>query len=90
MAIIVNNPENLPVNFIIGELTKFQQVGLTGEFFKELLGHPKNGMGKITNTYFIIGTTVMLKSSKVKELLSLSKICEACALRGYKFILIKK
>ena len=93
MAIIINDINNLPPGIIVGDVKTFRINGVPEEFLKQLLGHKKNGVGIERDNYYIITTAALLRFAYpkfVKPFMILRELMDACYIRGFQYIMIKK
>jgi len=93
MAIIVNDVKNLPETIIVSDVKTFQNNGVPEEFLKELLKGKKNGLGAEFEKHYMLTTSALLRFAYpkyVKAFMILRKVMDACYIRGYHHIMIKK
>ena len=93
MAIIVNDIRNLPPGIIVGDVKTFESNGIPEDFLKQLLKPKKNGVGVERDNYYMITTAALLRfvyPKYVRSFMILRELMNACYIRGYHYIMIKK
>jgi len=93
MAIIVNDIRNLPQSIIVGDINTFEANGIPEDFIKQVLKHKRNSIGIEREKNYIITTNALLRFAypkHVRAFMILRQLMDACYIRGYRYIMIKK
>lgn len=93
MAIVVNDIRNLPPGIIVGDIKSFEVNGVPEDFIKKVVSPKKNTIGVERDNYYMITTNALLRFAypkHVRAFMILRELMDACFLRGFHYIMIKK